>query len=190
MAVYENPLNGKRVTVGSLGPFLGALFFGGFYFLVKGSVKHFFVSWLVAICTVGVSWLIYPFFAPGIIRRMYEDKGFVQMSGGSPSRKSGMKKCPHCAEYVRNDASVCRHCGNPTSAPTSGRPSGGKQIRLQSKQPPAPVTPAAPPAARPAPVAQSIVVECPSCQKSLSVPDTSTGARYTCPHCGQTLEMG
>ena len=30
----------------------------------------------------------------------------------------GMKKCPHCAELVKNDANVCRYCARDISRPT------------------------------------------------------------------------
>jgi len=34
------------------------------------------------------------------------------------ARKSGLKKCPRCAEYVQSEAQVCRFCGNEFHAPT------------------------------------------------------------------------
>jgi len=29
----------------------------------------------------------------------------------------GMKKCPHCAEMIKNGANVCRYCGRDVVAP-------------------------------------------------------------------------
>jgi hypothetical protein len=29
----------------------------------------------------------------------------------SDLRSQGMKKCPHCAEFIKSDANVCRYCG-------------------------------------------------------------------------------
>ena len=79
MAAFENSANNHRVEVGTFGPFIWTLLFGALYFLVKGSFKHFLLGIIAAIITVGISWFIYPFFAPGIIRNMYLEKGYRQI---------------------------------------------------------------------------------------------------------------
>jgi len=82
--IFENPLNNHRVTVGTAGPFFLCLLFGFFYFLFKGIYKHAIISVIVAICTVGIGWLVYPFFAPGIVRNYYIDKGFSDVTNQPP----------------------------------------------------------------------------------------------------------
>jgi hypothetical protein len=126
--VYENPNNGQRVSVGSLGPFFWCLLFGCFYFMVKGSWKHVLISFLAACVTFGISWLLYPYFAPGIIRKFYEDKGYIQVTRGVPTASSGVKKCIHCAEFIKVDAKICRFCSQSQQAgPTRQAVSGGKK---------------------------------------------------------------
>jgi hypothetical protein len=58
---------------------LWCLLFGGLYFAVKGVWTHFFIAFLLAILTGGISWIIYPFFAGSIIRKHYMRKGWVEV---------------------------------------------------------------------------------------------------------------
>jgi len=91
MATYKHPLNGHRVKVGSLGPFLGALVFGALYFLYKGSVKHFFLYILLAPLTLGLSMLLYPFKARAILERMYLEKGYKREGAEEGTRIFGLR---------------------------------------------------------------------------------------------------
>lgn len=51
--------------------------FGVFYFIYKGVYKHAVLSFIAACFTVGVSWFVYPFFAPHILKTYYVRKGYV-----------------------------------------------------------------------------------------------------------------
>lgn len=37
------------------------LFFGGFVPLLRGDLKWFFIMWILALLTCGISWLVVPF---------------------------------------------------------------------------------------------------------------------------------
>jgi PEGA domain len=75
--LFRNPTNNyaEEVSIPGLWTFL----FGTFYFIAKGIWTHALLSALLALCTFGISWLIYPFFASGIVRAHYGKKGWVEI---------------------------------------------------------------------------------------------------------------
>lgn len=75
---YINQANGHRETVGTLGPVIWTLLFGPLYFMVRGVWSHAVLSIIIGIITVGLSWFIYPFFAPGIVRKNYLSRGWKE----------------------------------------------------------------------------------------------------------------
>jgi hypothetical protein len=60
---------GARVVKHHSVPFLWCLLFGPFYFAAKGAWIHAVIALLAALVTMGLSWLVYPFFAKGIVNR-------------------------------------------------------------------------------------------------------------------------
>lgn len=60
-------------------PWLWVLVFGMFYFMFKGIWSHAVIGFILGFMTFGVSWLIYPFFANGIVRKHYLHKGWVEL---------------------------------------------------------------------------------------------------------------
>ena len=78
---FKNPANGYIES--SSVPFLWFLLFGSLYFAVKGVWGHAVVSFIVACCTFGLSWLIYPFFARGIVFKSYARRGWVQVGNAA-----------------------------------------------------------------------------------------------------------
>jgi hypothetical protein len=85
MPQFRNPSNGYIHRVNTFGVFLGCLLFGGFFFLVIGELPHFLGYVAIACLSVFVSGffgllaLIYPFYAPGIVKQKWLKKGFIQI---------------------------------------------------------------------------------------------------------------
>ena len=76
--IYKNPNNNYTEEISALA-WLWVLIFGCFYFLFKGVIRHFFLSLFLSLMTVGLAWLIYPFFAKDIIRNHYKRQGWVEV---------------------------------------------------------------------------------------------------------------
>lgn len=64
--VFREPATGRTVSIANAGWW--TLLFGCFYFLARGIYTHALISFGAAFITAGISWLIYPFFAQGVVR--------------------------------------------------------------------------------------------------------------------------
>jgi len=76
---FRNPTNGYIETASA--PGFWCLLFGPLYFLSKGVFFHAIISFVVALMTFGFSWLIYPIFAGGAVRRAYLRNGWTEVYG-------------------------------------------------------------------------------------------------------------
>ena len=76
---FKNPSNDHIEKISS--PGLWTFLFGSFYFAFKGVWSHALISFILALVTVGISWLIYPFFASSIMRKHYLNKGWSEITG-------------------------------------------------------------------------------------------------------------
>ncbi len=75
---FVNTLNHHTVTVRHAR--LWTFLFGPLYFASHGVWSHAVISLVVAVFTAGVSWLVYSFFAPSILRNAYLTRGW-QLNG-------------------------------------------------------------------------------------------------------------
>ena len=74
MMQFSHPLNEHTVTVRA--PRFWTLLFGPLYLAYQGAWAQALISTVVFVVTAGVSWLVYPVFAPGIVRAAYLQKGW------------------------------------------------------------------------------------------------------------------
>jgi hypothetical protein len=76
--IVRNPLTGETKVIGPA--FLWCLLFGTIYFLYHGAMKQAAISIVVVLFTGGLAWLVYPFFARGILKNHYLLSGWEQLS--------------------------------------------------------------------------------------------------------------
>ena len=74
---FRNLQNGFEEEVSC--PGLWCLIFGALYLAVKGAWGHALASFVIALCTMGLSWLLYPFFASEIVRTSYLRRGWTEV---------------------------------------------------------------------------------------------------------------
>lgn len=72
---FRNPANGYEEDLKYA--WLWCLLFGPFYFILKGSWAHALIFTVIAIATFLISWLIYPFFAEKIVKKIYLRRGWL-----------------------------------------------------------------------------------------------------------------
>ena len=110
---FRNPANGHIETVSH--PILWTFLFGCFYFAYKGLWMHAAFSLVIAILTSAISWFIYPFFAPGIMRNHYlrngwilvdDDKGLAGNSATASAADASTKFHSQSAERIRESTTT------------------------------------------------------------------------------------
>jgi len=90
MRYFRNPANGYTEHVDS--PFICCLFFGCFYFAVKGVWSHAIIAFGLAVLTGGFSWLVYPFFAGQVVTNSYLRRGWIDATDLVAEEKRKAKK--------------------------------------------------------------------------------------------------
>jgi hypothetical protein len=79
MIIYENPANGYQAKFTKLS-YLWSFLFGWMYFAFKGSFFWAFITFILSFLTIGLSWIIVPFFTRPILDNIYGKKGWVKIS--------------------------------------------------------------------------------------------------------------
>ena len=76
MLQFAHPMNDHVVKVRA--PWLWTLLFGPLYLAFHEAWGPALISFVVMCATVGLSWIVYPFFARAIVRNAYLRKGWQE----------------------------------------------------------------------------------------------------------------
>tara|TARA_B100000963_G_scaffold117049_1_gene101948 strand:+ start:222 stop:464 length:243 start_codon:yes stop_codon:yes gene_type:complete len=78
--VFKNPQNDFQKEVSSSASWLWVFLFGPIYWAAQGIWTHCVVHLILALITLGLAHLIYPFFTYKIIKGHYQNKGWVEIA--------------------------------------------------------------------------------------------------------------
>ena len=76
---FKNPKNNYVENVSSSLSWLWVFLFGPIYWAVQGVWRHAVVHLVLAIITVGIAHVIYPFFTYSILRKHYNKSGWKEV---------------------------------------------------------------------------------------------------------------
>ena len=79
---YRNARTGHTHRVNKALVFLGCLIFGWLFWAIVGEWGHSLASLILPFFTLGISALIYPFYANKIIKFKWESRGYVHVEDG------------------------------------------------------------------------------------------------------------
>jgi hypothetical protein len=75
---FRNPANNYIENISY--PMLACLLFGPLYFVYHGAWRHVLVGLCLGVCTLGLSWLLYPFFARRALYESYMRAGWQSVN--------------------------------------------------------------------------------------------------------------
>jgi len=76
--MYRHKRDGRMMTAST--PWLWSLVFGGFYFLYRKAWMHSAIWLVAAVCTLGLAWLVYPFYAGKALTSTYKNRGWERVA--------------------------------------------------------------------------------------------------------------
>jgi len=72
-----NTQNNHSEDISYLDTFISTLLFGVLYFAYRKIWSHFVIGAILAVMTMGISWLLYPFFSYWIVKGHYLKEGWI-----------------------------------------------------------------------------------------------------------------
>lgn len=97
---FRNPSNGYIEKATGEFWWLWAFLFGAFYFAYKGLWDHAVLYVIAALVTLGLSMLIYPFFAAKLVRKRYGELSWIETSSPTDVHRNAERRSVSAAAWL------------------------------------------------------------------------------------------